>query len=190
MTLQQQTSLFTETELTSLQEASLAKMQASRNKMAKVNKGFKVQEQDYSSSLFEQSKKQDHVLLLPKTSQTFLKLTVGRTLQEYSPNWPEWGTMRNGEFVEHRKSVRPITVPGCIWLLTPTASDCKREKLSFPMYQKRLHRSPGGLSEQLFRLVGAVPGILNPQFYAWMMGYPLNWLERQSTVTETQSYHK
>jgi hypothetical protein len=77
-------------------------------------------------------------------------------------------------------------VQGCIWLLTPLASDYYRNKLSFPMYQKRHHRSAGSLPEQLYRLVGAIPGILNPQFYAWIMGYPLNWLQDSYTDTETQ----
>lgn len=100
-------------------------------------------------------------------------------------NLPDWGTMQNGEFAVLQKSVRPITVRGCIWLLTPTASESNRERLSFPMFQKRHHRSPGGLSEQLYRFFGAVPGRLNPQLYAWMMGYPENWLGSNSTDMET-----
>ncbi len=185
-TSQKQTSLFTEDELTSSPEAFPAKTQVSQSKTAKVNRGFKEVEQASFFKCAEQSKKSDQSTLLPKTSLTFLKLTEARTLAEYSVNWPEWGTMQNGEFAVLRKSVRPITVPGCIWLLTPVASDCNRPSLSFGMYTRRYHRSAGALTEQLHRLFGAVPGIVNPQLYAWIMGYPLDWLDDSSTDMETR----
>jgi DNA (cytosine-5)-methyltransferase 1 len=54
----------------------------------------------------------------------------------------------------------------------------------FSNYTRRLHRSPGGLTEQLYRLVGAVTGKVNPRFYAWMMGFPINWLEKKFQDTE------
>lgn len=125
-------------------------------------------------------------LLLPKTSPIFLKLIMEMICLPSYVNFPEWGTMQNGELYMHQMQVPPISVKGCISLLTPTASECNRDRLSFPMYTKRHHRSPGGLSEQLYRLVGAEPGRVNPQFYAWMMGYPLNWLGNPYTATETQ----
>jgi hypothetical protein len=174
--LQKQISLFTEEQLTLLQEDSLARMQVLQNNTVRVNRGLKVNVQGYSLNFAEQSGKSDQNLLLPKTWLTFLKLTKEKTLAEYSPNYPHWGIMQNGEFVELQKSVPPISVPGCISLLTPVASECKRDKLSFPFFTKRHHRSPGALSEQLYRLFGAVPGFLNPQFYAWMMGFPKNWV--------------
>lgn len=149
-----QTSLFTEVDLMFLQEDSLARTQAMPNKMVKVNKGFEAKEQDCYGIWSEQSTKADLSPWWPKTLRTFLKLTEGKTLEQYSLNWPEWGTMQNGEFAERQMSVPPITVPGCISLLTPTASECNRDRVSFPMYTKRHHRSPGGLSEQLYRLVG------------------------------------
>lgn len=36
------------------------------------------------------------------------------------------------------------------------------------------------------QIMGGVPGRINPQLYAWMMGYPLNWLGNPYTDTETQ----
>lgn len=186
----QQTLLFTEEESVSLPVASHVRTHPLPNKMAKVNKGYPVAGQGSFLKWSEQSTKLGQNMLLPRTSRIFLKLTEGQTLQQFSLNFPEWGTMQNGEYAERQKSVRPITALGCIWLLTPTASECNRERLSFPMYQRRHHRSPGGLSEQLYRLVGAVPGKMNPQFYAWMMGYPLDWLDNNSTDTETPSSHK
>ncbi len=189
-TLQQPTLPFTTDELTYSQEVFLAKTQASQNKMVKVNKGYKAQEQDSSIKWSEQSEKSDQDMLLPKMSQTFLKLTEGQTLDQYSPNFPEWGTMQNGEFAVRQMSVRPITVQGCIWLLTPVASDCNRYSLSFPFYKKRHHRCVGSLTEHLYRLTGGAFGIVNPQFYAWIMGYPLDWLQGNCMDSETQSSRK
>ncbi len=186
MTSQKQILLFTEDTSTSSQVDFRVKTQVKPNKTAKVNKGYKVSEQDCFGKCSGLFGKSDQIMLLPRTSVTFLKLTEGKTLEQSSVNWPDWGIMQNGEFVERQKSARPITVQGCIWLLTPTASESHRDKLSFPMYSKRHHRSPGGLSEQLYRLFGPVPGRVNPQLYAWMMGYPLNWLDNSCTDTETQ----
>lgn len=186
----QQISLFTEDGSMSLLVGSHVRTHPSPNNMAKVRKGYKVAEQASFLKWSEPSTKSDLNTLSPKTSRIFLKLTEDQTLDQFCPNFPEWGTMQNGEYAERQKSVRPITAPGCIWLLTPTASDCIRPSLSFPMFQRRHHRSPGALTEHLYRLVGAVPGRVNPQFYAWMMGYPLAWLGNNSTDTETQSYHK
>ena len=116
----------------------------------------------------------------------FLKINGGQTLAQFSPNYPQWGTMQNGEFAERQKSVPPIIAPGCIWLLTPAASDYRRYNLSFPYFSKRHHRSPGNLPEHLYRLTGGAFGRVNHQFYAWMMGYPINWLHNTCTDTETQ----
>ncbi len=184
-TLPKQTSLFTEEELTSSRVVFPVRTHQLPNKTAKVNRGYKVAEQDFLGKCSAPLKKSDRATSWPKTWQIFLRLTEGQTLEQHSPNLPDWGIMQNGEFAVLQKSVRPITAPGCIWLLTPTASECNRDKLSYPMFTRRHHRSPGGLSEQLYRLFGAVPGILNPQFYAWMMGYPENWLGSNSTDTET-----
>jgi len=168
-----QTSLFTGEQLTSSPEGSPVKMQVSQSKMGKVNRGYKVRELDCYMKCVEQSEKLTHGLLLTlRMWLTFLKLTKGQTLAQYSPNYPQWGTMQNGEFVVLQKSVRPIIGQGCIWLLTPTASDYKRDKLSFPMYTRRHGRSPGSLTEHLYRLFGEVTGNVSHQLYAWMMGYP------------------
>jgi hypothetical protein len=121
----------------------------------------------------------DLSLLCPKMSEIFLQLTEEKTLEQYSGNWPEWGIMQNGEFAVRQMSVPPITGRGCISLLTPTASEWKRDKLSFPMYQNRINRSPGSLSEHLFRLIGAVPGHLSHLFLSWTMGFPIQWLDLQ-----------
>lgn len=124
--------------------------------------------------------------IIAENVANILKTNGGKTLQQYSPNYPDWGIMQNGEFVVRQKSVHPTTGQGCIWLLTPTASDYMRANLSFPMWERRKHRSAGSLSEQLYRLFGAVCGRVNHQFYAWMMGYPLNYTKKALKPTETQ----
>ena len=186
----QQISLFTEDGSMSLLVGSPVKTHQSLNKMVKAKKGYKVAEQASFLKWSEPSTKFGPNILSPKTSRIFLKLTEDQILDQFSPNFPEWGTMQNGEYAERQKSVRPITAPGCIWLLTPTASDCNRPSLSFPMYARRQHRSAGSLPEHLYKLFGAVHGILNHRFYAWMMGYPLDWLDNNSTDMETPSSHK
>ena len=189
-TLNKQTSLFTEEESKSLQVDSPVKTHQSQSKMVKVNRGYKVAEQDFFTKCAGPLKKSDHGMLLPKMSQTFLKLTEGRTLAEYSPNWPDWGTMQNGEFAVRQRSVRPISVRGCIWLLTPAATDYKSIKLSSNMFLRRLHRSPGRLTEQLSRLFPEEHGQVNPHLYAWIMGYPLDWLEDNCMDMEMPLSHK
>lgn len=84
-----------------------------------------------------------------------------------------------GELAARQMSVPPITGQGCISLLTPLTSDYKKDRLSFPMYAKRLSRSAGSLTEQLSRLFGAVPGHVNHRLYAWLMGFPCQWLDLQ-----------
>lgn len=101
----------------------------------------------------------------------------GGILARCSPNYPQWGIMQNGEFVLRQKSVRHITERGCIWLLTPKASDYKRNKLSLGMWKKRHNRSSGSLTEHLYRLFGEVTGWVNPQLFAWLMGFPTNYLD-------------
>ena len=180
----QQTSLFTEDIAISSQEGFRVKTQVLRNKTVE-NRDLTAKELDFGGTWQEQLTKSDRDMWLPKTWQTFLKLTEGETSERFSPNWPEWGTMQNGEFAERAKKVRRITAQGCIWLLTPTASEYKRDKLSYPMLQKRHHRSAGGLTEHLYRLFGPVSGRLNPRFLLWMMGFPENWLENKSKPPET-----
>ena len=156
---------------------NLAKTQVMPSKITKVNRGCKVREQDYSMKCAGLFPKSDQNILLPKMSRIFLELTGGGILAQYSPNYPEWGTMQNGEFAERQMLVPAITGEGCISLVTPMASDCNRGKLSFPMYTRRHHRSAGSLPEHLYKLFGAVPGHVNHQLYAWMMGFPVTYLD-------------
>lgn len=184
-TLQKQTSLFTEEASTSSQGDFHARTQATLTNQQVEALERMAKELDLSFKCLEQLKKSDQNTWLPKTWQIFLKLTEGKTLEQYSPRWPEWGIMQNGEFIERTKKVRHTNAQDASWLFTPTASDYKRVKLSYPMYSRRLNRTPGTLPELLFRFFGAVPGKINLQFYSWMMGYPVDYIRKVLKPTET-----
>ena len=116
-----------------------------------------------------------HGGLLQKTLPISQELTTEEILQKSSIRFPDWGTMRNGRLCTLRMQVRPKEEPGVTWLLTPTASDYKRVNISSPMYARRLNRSSGAIAEQLYRLGNR--DLLNHQFVAWIMGFPLNHLK-------------
>lgn len=165
-----------QTELIFSQGAFPAKMPPLQSKMEKDNKDLKVTEQDFGEKWLEPLKKSNQDMLLPKMLKIFSEPTMEEILQQFLVNWFEWGSIVNGEFVEHQKSVDAITVLGASWLLTPTASDGLnglRVNLSSPMLFKRYNRSAGSLPEQLHRL--GFRGQLNPQFPLWMMGFPPDW---------------
>lgn len=63
----------------------------------------------------------------------------------------------------------------CYLVAYSAASDYKRVNISSPMYARRLNRSSGAIAEQLYRLGNR--GLLNHQFVAWIMGFPLNHLK-------------
>lgn len=180
-----QTLLFTEDELTSSQGAFHAKTQATLTSRQAEAVELMAKELDLSPTCYEQLTKSDRVTWWPRTWQTFLRLTEDETSERFSPNWPEWGIMQNGEFIERAKKVPLTNAHGASWLFTPTASDYKRVKLSYPMYKKRLNRTPGTLPELMFRYFGAVPGKLNLQFYSWMMGYPVDYIRKVLKPTGT-----
>ena len=152
------------------------------------SRDYKDQGPDCFTKCAEQSKKLNQTSLLPRTWQVFLKLTEGKTSVEYSLNYPQWGTMQNGEYVMRQKSVPRTEGQGSTWLLTPTASEYKEIKAFFPYYQKRLHRSAGRLREQMWRLTQITNGYVNPRFILWVMGFPKNWtlLQTQSEPEETR----
>lgn len=170
---------------TFLQEDSHVKTQALQTQAAEES-GLMDQRQDCGDTWLGQFMNADLDSLLPKTWQTSLRSTEGEILESFSIVWPQWGIMQSGRCCTLQTSVRRTTEQGCTWLLTPKASDQMRDSLSFPMWKKRLNRSCGCLNEQLYRLEGAVSGRVNHQFYAWMMGFPENWLDKRFTDMEMQ----
>jgi hypothetical protein len=124
--------------------------------------------------------------IIAENVANFLKTNGGSDIRTVLSELSRLGYNAEWRICRASEAGAPTNVPGCIWLHTPVASDCNRPKLSFPMYQRRHYRGSGNLTEQLYKLVGAVIGIVNPQLYAWMMGYPLNWLDSNYMDTEMQ----
>lgn len=173
--LQKQISLFGEDQLMLSQEDSLVKTQVKQNNGEKVKKGLQEKEQRYGGKWRGQLKKSDQNGLSQKMFPIFCELTTEEILLKFSINWPQWGTMQNGKLCTLQTSVRHTKEQDVTWLLTPTASDYLRTNLSSPMYSRRLHRSAGSLPERLYRLGNR--GLLNHQFVAWIMGFPIDHLK-------------
>jgi len=85
-----QSSMFGEEELMSSQEVSHARMLAKQTKTFKVNRGYAGKEPHSSGKCVELFGKSDPSMEFLKTWQIFLTLTEGKTLDQYSPNWPQW----------------------------------------------------------------------------------------------------
>lgn len=139
--------------------------------------GLTENEADCSRILPESFAKFDRDTLSLKTRQISLWQTVDGISTEFCQNWPQWGSMQNGECCGHPTLAPRITAPGCIWLLTPAASIFKRFTClkDGGMFERRLTRGPGCLSEQLYRL--GARGDLSPTFIEWLMGYPQNYTD-------------
>lgn len=175
-TLPQQTLIFGETEWTSLQVVSPARMQVKPNRSeGKGNSDLKEKGPDYGGKCTGLLTRSVPAGLSQKMLPISQELTTEEILQKSSIRFPDWGTMRNGRLCTLQMQVRPKEEPGVIWLLTPTASDYKRVNISSPMYARRLHRGEGAIAEQLYRLGNR--GLLNHQFVAWIMGFPINHLK-------------
>ena len=159
-----------------LQADSPARMQVRQSKWEeKDNSDLKEKGPDYGGTCAGRLMKSVHDGLLQKTLLISQELTTEEILQKSSIRFPDWGTMQNGRLCTLQTQVHPKEEPGVTWLLTPTASDYKRVNISSPMYARRLNRSSGAIAEQLYRLGNR--GLLNHQFVAWIMGFPLNHLK-------------
>lgn len=171
----QQTLIFGADEWTSLQVDSLARMQVKRSKQVEgANSDLKDTEPGFGGTCTVRLMKSVPDGLSQKTLPISQELTTEEILQKSSIRFPDWGTMQNGRLCTLLTQVRPKEEPGVIWLLTPTASDYRRENLSSPMYAKRLSRSAGCLPEHLYRL--GFRGLVNHRFVAWVMGFPIDHL--------------
>lgn len=93
--------------------------------------------------------------------------------EPYSGSWPRSGTMRNGVCWEHITSVLPTKGTASGFLPTPQARDWKdtgptqgnRKDINLGTYAAR-HPAPWATS---------VGGTLNPEWVAWLMGWPIGW---------------
>jgi len=87
---------------------------------------------------------------------------------EFSETWPAWGSMQSGECSERGMPVLRTreTASGSLRCPTPAATDWKG---SSKAGQRR-----GQLTDPA---MGVIPpgGKLNPQWVAWLMGWPIGW---------------
>jgi len=115
-----------------------------------------------------------------KMCQTFLNLGLESSWE----TWPQSGIMRNGACWEARIVEEFISVTDYGFsLLTPIASDYKRNNLSFPMWERRIKtkKSPGTLPEQLAWM--GLKGMLNPTLAEKMIRFPIAWTDLKPLVT-------
>ena len=98
---------------------------------------------------------------------------------EFSPTWPQWGSMRNGECLERIMPALPTSAKESGFWPTPTAMKntggaalCKwggsraRQKLRTMVTSKELN------------------GPLNPEFPSWLMGWPIGWTSLTNLETD------
>lgn len=134
-------------------------------------------EADYGGKWSGQLMKSVPSMLSPKMLRIYSGLMEEKILPGLSAPFPEWGMMSNGKLCMRVMSVPPIREKGVTWLRTPVTSDFRRAYLSSPMWirRKQQRESPGTLPEQL--AWWGFNGIVNPQFVAWLMGFPITHLD-------------
>ena len=92
--------------------------------------------------------------------------------EEFSETWPAWGSMQSGECSERGMPVLRTggAASGSLRCPTPAATDWKG---SSKAGQRR-----GQLTDPA---MGVIPpgGKLNPQWVAWLMGWPIGWTDLQ-----------
>lgn len=82
----------------------------------------------------------------------------------FSETWPASGLMRSGTAYRLPRSVPHIYVNESFWLPTPQARDHKGKS----------QRAEYGDEGCLPNVIGGPP---NPNWLAWVMGFPTGWLE-------------
>jgi hypothetical protein len=121
-----------------------------------------------------------------KMCQTYLNLGLGMSWE----TWPQAGMIQNGACWEARIAEGFIKeIDYGFSLLTPAATDYKRNNLSTAMWKRRklTRKSPGTLPEQLAWM--GLEGILNPTFVEKMMRFPIAWTDlKQLEMHKIQSW--
>lgn len=116
--LPKQISIFGETEWTSLQADSPAKMQVRQSRWEeKDNSDLKEKGPDYGGTCAGRLMKSVHDGLLQKTLPISQELTTEEILQKSSIRFPNWGTMLNGRLCTLQTQARPKksqVLPGCL----------------------------------------------------------------------------
>ena len=97
---------------------------------------------------------------------------------EFLETWPAWGSMRDGECLEHTTPPLAMSEKGSGFWPTPTRRDSRTLKGSQP--PKRAPAS--GLPLAWTIALTLTPekrsaGRLNPEWVEWLMGWPMGWTD-------------
>lgn len=84
-----------------------------------------------------------------------------------------WGSMRTGVVSQRNVLVRPMKERGSSFWPTPTARDWKSRGIAADMKRH---------SPSLPTILGGNP---NPEFYEWLMGFPLGWTALDASETQS-----
>jgi hypothetical protein len=102
----------------------------------------------------------------------------------FSQTWPAWGSLRDGECLEHTTPPLATSEKGCGLWPTPTKRDSRTLAGSQPP-----KRSPtSGLPLAWTIALTLTPeqrsgGRLNPTWVEWLMGWPMGWTDLQPLAT-------
>lgn len=112
----------------------------------------------------------------------------------FSGALPTSGTMRSGMLFQRRPLVLCTDESESGLLPTPRASDGLAHKIrsaeSVRLACIKAKRSRPSRLEDWLALEGGTGGVANPQWLAWFMGFPHDWLIDQTDVVETPSFHR
>lgn len=106
-------------------------------------------------------------------------------LVEFSETWPRWGSMRNGECWEQETwALRTSETESGLWP-TPTARDYRGSfaQESSALQARMDHPRGVNLVEEMQRRTGS-PGLLNPRWLEWLMGWPIGWVKLKPLETD------
>jgi len=104
-------------------------------------------------------------------------------LEPFSETWPSWGLMRDGECWEQQMSARRIKEIGFGLWPTPVKSDHQARRPS-------KNWAGTDLPSMVWRRNGGIenpskpPVKLNPEWVAWLMGWPLGWTSLRPLATD------
>jgi len=108
-----------------------------------------------------------------------------RGWEEYSESLPPTGMMRNGQLYRLQTLVRRTSEKGSGSWPTPRASIGLAMRLTEYGLSQNENRC-GNLEDVVLQRMGqaAIGGIVNPQWIAWLMGWPLMWTAPEPLVTD------
>src|SRR5688500_18115505 len=99
---------------------------------------------------------------------------------EFSGTWPRAGMTRSGTAYRRARLVSITNETGRVLLPTPRAADGLARKIrsadSVRKMMANQGRSRPGRLEDALALMGGTGGIANPNWLAWFMGFPPDWL--------------